>query len=644
MQMGKPYSVCLVGHSGSGKTALAEAMLKVTKAPEAAFDRSPEEKNRGITIDLALGVGTWQGRKITLLVTPGLGEFVEEIHKGLDVADLAVLVVNAEKPVEVVTEQAWEIVRNVYRRPALVFVNMMDKPLADWEKALNEIKSALPGKFVPLYFPVREGGTFRGLVDLVGGKALPPAATKLRAELLEEVAAYDDTLLEKFLAEEEVEAEEVGKALRVGFLSGELVPVLFGSAITGSGGAELLGWTALLAPEAPAATTTTVCAFNLALDPYLGRLTYVRVLSGEIKEGDTLYELSTKSKFQLRDIYGFGGTKMEKVGKAEAGEIVALGKIEGVPLGATLVSEPEAEPLPPIPFPKPVFIRTVSPKSQADEEKMSTVLRDLVSTKATLTYSRDPVTKEGLVSGMGDIHLDVLAERLRHRYGVEVSFRLPKVPYRETIRKTSAASYRHKKQTGGRGQFGEVHLRIEPLPRGVGFEFVDETKGGVIPQEFIPGVEKGVRDALEEGFLVGFPMVDIKAAVFYGMYHEVDSSELSFRIAARQAFKLAVEKADPVLLEPIMLLTVATPEAFTGDIISDLNGRRGRILGMESEGGRTKIRAEVPLAEILSYALDLKSMSQGRATFQMEFLRYDYVPGQLQERVLAQLRSAAHGS
>ncbi len=641
--MGKPYSVCLVGHSGSGKTALAEAMLKVAKAPEAAFDRSPEEKNRGMTIDLALAVGTWEGRKATLLVTPGLAEFVEEIHKGLDVADLAVLVVNAEKPVEVVTEQAWEIVRSVYHRPALVFVNMMDKPLADPEKAVSEIKNALPGKFVPLYFPVREGGTFRELVDLLGGKELPPAAAELRAHLLEEVAAYDDALLEKFLAEEEVGAEEVGSALRAGVVAGELVPMLFGSATAGIGVAELLQWTSRLAPELPENAGTTLRAFNLALDPYLGRLTYVRLLSGEIKEGDTLYELATKNRVQLRDIYGFFGTKMEKTGKAEAGEIVALGKIEGVPLGATLSAEPEATALPPIPFPKPVFIRAVTPKSQADEEKMSTVLRDLVGTKATFSYSRDPVTKEGLVSGMGDIHLDVLAERLRQRYGVEVTYRLPKVPYRETIRKTSTASYRHKKQTGGRGQFGEVHLRIEPLPRGAGFEFADETKGGVIPQEFIPGVEKGVRDALEEGFLAGFPMVDIKAAVFYGMYHEVDSSELSFRIAARQAFKLAAEKADPVLLEPVMLLTVATPEAFTGDIISDLNGRRGRILGMESEGGRTKIRAEVPLAEILSYALDLKSMTQGRATFQMEFLRYDYVPGQLQERVLAQLRTAAHG-
>ncbi len=641
--MAKAYSFCLVGHSGAGKTALAEAALKAAKAPEALFDRSPEEKNRRISIDLAVAACLWRERKVTLLVTPGLAEFVEEIYKGLEAADLAVLVVNAEKPVEVVTEQAWEIVRRIYGRPALVFINMMDKPLADPEKALQELKSALPGKFVPLQFPVREGQSFKGLVDLVGeAGALPPSAQAWRSALLEEVATFNDALLEKVLAEEPVAREEIVNALRVGIASGEIVPVLFGSAAMGVGVAELLDWTGLLAPEIPSDQgTARLRCFSLTLDPYLGRLTFVRVLTGEVKEGDTLHDLATKNKVQLRDIYGFFGTKMEKVGRAEAGEIVALGKLEGIELGATLSASPDSEPLPPIPFPKPVFIRAVAPKSQADEEKMSTVLREFVATKATLAYTRDPVTKEGLVSGMGDIHLDVLAERLRNRYGVEVTYRVPKVPYRETIRKTSIASYRHKKQTGGRGQFGEVHLRIEPLPRGAGFEFADETKGGVIPQEFIPGVEKGVRDAMEEGILAGFPMVDIKAVVFYGMYHEVDSSELSFRIAARQAFKLAAEKAEPALLEPIMLLVVTTPEAFTGDIISDLNGRRGRILGMESEGGRTRIRAEVPLAELLSYALDLKSMTQGRATFQMEFLRYDFVPAQLQERVLAQLRAAA---
>lgn len=642
--MAKAYSFCLVGHSGSGKTALAEALLRAAKAPEALFDRSPEEKNRRISIDLAVASCTWRERRVTVLVTPGLLEFVEEIYKGLDAADLAVLVVNAEKPVEVVTEQAWELVRRVYRRPALVFANMMDKPLADPEKVLQELRNALPGRFVPLVFPLREGAALKGLVDLVAdGGPLPAAAQGWRSALLEEVATYNDALLEKVLAEEPVGKAEVVEALRIGITSGEVVPVLFGSAAAGVGLAELLDWTSLLAPTLPESPGTRLRCFALSLDPYLGRLTFVRVLSGEIKEGDTLFDLSTKNKVQLRDIYGFLGTKMEKVGRAEAGEIVALGKLEGIELGSTLSGSPEAEPVPPIPFPRPVFLRAVAPKSQADEEKMSTVLREYVSTKATLTYARDPVTKEGLVSGMGDIHLDVLAERLRNRYGVEVTYRVPKVPYRETIRKTAIASYRHKKQTGGRGQFGEVHLRIEPLPRGAGFEFADETKGGVIPQEFIPGVEKGVRDAMEEGILAGFPMVDIKAVVFYGMYHEVDSSELSFRIAARQAFKLAAEKADPALLEPIMLLTVTTPEAFTGDIISDLNGRRGRILGMESEGGRTRIRAEVPLAELLSYALDLKSMTQGRATFQMEFLRYDFVPGLLQERVLAQLRAADAG-
>ncbi|HEU68560.1 MAG TPA: elongation factor G, partial [Candidatus Acetothermia bacterium] len=408
----------------------------------------------------------------------------------------------------------------------------------------------------------------------------------------------------------------------------------------GHGVRELLDASLSLAPDGADSAETRLRVFSLALDPYLGRLAYVKVQSGEVRDGDTLFNLTTKDKVQVRDVYAYSGAKLEKVGHAGAGSIAALAKLEGVELGATLGADPNAEPEPPIPFPKPVFVRAMAAKSQAEEEKVSTGLRDLATTKATLLFQRDPVTKEGLVSGMGDVQLDVLAERLRNRYGVEVQYRVPKVPYRETIRKTATAMYRHKKQTGGHGQFGEVHLRIEPLPRGAGFEFVDEIKGGVIPQQFIPGVEKGVREALEEGVLAGFPVVDVRAAVYYGTYHEVDSSELSFKIAARTAFKMAAENAEPTLLEPIMSLAVTTPEAFTGDIISDITSRRGRILGMEAEGGRTTIRVEVPMAETLSYALDLKALTQGRATFQMSFARYDFVPAQLQERLLAQLRAA----
>jgi len=650
--MRQAHSVCFVGHSGSGKTALAEAMLRAAgTSGDISLDRTPEEKNRKQSIDLSAAACSWKGKRIDLLVTPGLGEFVEEIHKGVEAADLVVLVVNAEKPVEVVTEQAWEI-RRAAKRPALVFVNMLDKPLADPEAALEAVRTALEGKFVPLQFPIRDETTFAGLVDVLTGTptaakvALPDdvkdRVEELRAGLVEEAATFNDALLEKVLADEKPSQDEVLAALRTGMMSGSLVPVLWGSVAQGRGVHELLDAVLLLAPQETGATETKLRVFSLSLDPYLGRLAYVKVLSGEVRDGATLFNLATKDKFQVRDVYAFSGAKLEKAGHAPTGSIAALAKLEGVELGTTLAADPAAAPEPRIPFPRPVFIRAMTAKSQAEEEKVSTALRDLVTTKATLTFQRDPVTKEGLVSGMGDVQLDVLAERLRGKYGVEVRYNVPKVPYRETVRKTASAMYRHKKQTGGHGQFGEVHLRIDPQPRGAGFEFADEIKGGVIPQQFIPGVEKGVREALEEGVLAGFPVVDVKAAVYYGTYHEVDSSELSFKIAARTAFKMAAEQAEPTLLEPIMALAVTAPDTFTGDIISDITSRRGRILGMEAEGGRTTIRVEVPMAETVSYALDLKALTQGRATFQMSSARYDFVPAQLQERLLTQLRAVAH--
>ena len=650
--MAKARTVSFVGHSGSGKTQLAGALLaKAGVQGEIAFDQSQEEKRRGYSIDLSIGACTWKGARLNLLVTPGLGEFVEEIYKAVDASDLVILVANAEKPVEVVTEQAWEI-RARLGKPALVFVNMLDKPNVDPDKVLSELRDALGAKLWPLQLPVREGGSFLGLYDLLSGKpvafqgkaevpeAMRSRAEETRGELLEEVATFDDALVEKVLADEPLSAEEIMAALRVGVAEGGIVPVLWGSAQTGQGLEELIEAVFALAPEPDGDETTRLRVFSLALDPYLGRLAYVKVLGGKVGEGNSLINLRTGEKVQIRDLYNFVGTKLEKTGGAQLGDVVALGKMDGIELGDTLSASPEAEPEPAIPFPKPVFSRAIVPKSQADDEKMSMVLRDLVATKATLGFERDPVTKEAILSGMGDVQLDVLAERLRNRYGVEVEFRVPKIPYRETIKKQATAQYRHKKQTGGRGQFGEVHLRIEPLPRGAGFEFVDETKGGCIPGQFIPGVEKGVREAMQEGILAGYPVVDVKAAVFYGQYHPVDSSELSFKIAARECFKLAAKNAELTLLEPIMALSVTTPEAFTGDIISDLNSRRGRILGMDSQGGKTVIKAEVPLAELMSYALDLKSLTQGRATFQMEFARYDYVPAQIQEKVVAQAKAA----
>ncbi len=639
--MGQTCNVCLVGHSGSGKTALAKALLgKGKEAQEVAFDETPEEKRRGYSIDLAMGSCRWKDTKVNVLVTPGLGEFAEEIYKGVVAADVAVLVVNAEKPVEVVTEQAWTILERL-NCPSMVFVNMMDRPDVDPEVVLEQLRERLGGLLWTLQLPVGVGDALKGVVGVIGSNGEVPEALierlqEARANLLEEVATFDDALVEKVLADEEITDQELMSALRKGIETRGLVPVLWGSAETGVGVEELLEYALSLAPERTPVETPRLQLFGMAMDPYLGKLAFAKVLGGMVSEGEALVNLRTGEKTPLRDILTFSGTKLEKSGNAGPGDIVALGKLEAVQLGDTLAGSPEDEPEPEIPFPKPVFSRSIAPKAQADEEKMSTVMRDMVTTKVTLAYRRDPITKEAILSGMGDLQLDVVAERLHNRYGVDVAYQVPRIPYRETVRKEAQAQYRHKKQTGGRGQFGEVHLKVAPRSRSEGFEFADETKGGVIPQQFIPGVEKGVREAMEEGILAGYPVVDVRAAVFYGQYHPVDSSELAFKIAARSAFRLASQSAQPSLLEPVMLVTVTTPDAYTGDIISDLNSRRGRILGMESESGRTDIRAEVPMAEVLSYALDLKSMTQGRATYQMEFLRYDYVPSQLQEKIVAQ--------
>ncbi len=653
MWMGQTRNIGFVGHSGSGKTTLAAALLEQAGEREVQLDSSPEEKRRGYSIDLAVCSCNWKDTKLNLLVAPGLGEFIEETIKAAYTADLVVLVVHGEKPVEVVTEQAWEILAKA-GKPVVVFVNMMDLPEADPDKALDALRAGLNAKFWPIQWPVKEDGELVGVVDLLSGEATGPKGKipipegikghveGLKGQLVEEIASLDDALAEKFLSDEEITAEELASALAKGVAEGTFVPVLWGSATGGVGVVELLDALRALAPAPEIEEVPRLGAFNILSAPYLGRIAFVRVTGGELSEGNAWIHLRTGNKVQIRDIYTLRGTKLEKSGKAAGGDIAALGKLEDIALGDTIAVE-GAEPYPEPPFPKPVFSRAVYPKSQGDEEKLSTAMRDIVSTKATLKFERDNVTKEAILSGMGDVQLDVVRERLKNRYNVEVELRIPKIPYLETIKKQATAQYRHKKQTGGHGQFGEVHLRIEPLPRGEGFQFVDETKGGVIPQQFIPGVEKGVREAMQEGVLAGYPMVDIKAVVFYGMYHPVDSSELSFKIAARQAFKLAAEKAEPALLEPIMLLTVIAPEAFTGDIISDLNARRGKVLGMESQDGKTVVKAEVPLAELLSYALDLKSMTQGRATFQMEFLRYDFVPAQLQEKIVAEAKASHEG-
>jgi len=655
-------NICLVGHSGSGKTKLAEALLsRSPSGGEVKLDTSPEAKARGFSIDLNLGYLEWKGSRLFILDTPGFLEFIEELYKGIRVAETAILVINAEKGVEVQTEKAWELIQE-FRKPALAFINRMDLENADFARALEDLRGKLGDKFVPLQLPIHEGGRFAGVVDLLEEKALYFGATgtgttskkeipaeladrvkEERERLLENLAEVDDELMMQFLEGEEVEQARLRPALLEAVRARVFTPVLCGSATTGAGLDLLLDTLTSATPpytdeEEPELNGLELLVFDLASDPYLGKMAYVKVFGGSLTEGTELVNLSSGAKEKVKDIYRMRGASAEKTSEAGPGELVALTKLE-VALGDTLAAEPTAPKLKLADFPRPVYSRALTPLTQADEEKMSTAVRELVETKATLDVQRDDVTKETIFWGMGDTHLGIFAERLKNRYGVSVRMDRPHIPYKETIQKVATAQYKHKKQTGGRGQYGEVYLRVEPLPRGKEFEFVDEIKGGVIPQQFIPGVEKGVREAMEKGVLAGYPVTDVRVAVYYGSYHPVDSSELSFKIAASKAFQLAIQNASPVLLEPVMKLVVWTPPEFTGDIMSSLNGKRARILGMEPEGGRDRIEAEAPLAEVQDYALELKSLTQGRATFQMEFLGYQPVTSEkLAEELLRRER------
>ena len=645
----------MVGHTGCGKTALAAALMKRAGVKDAIeLDPSQEEKARGHTIDMGFGAFPVNGTVVTLLDTPGGDEFVEEMYKAVPVADLSLLVVSAEKPVEVVTERAWEIT-GAMKRPTAILVHQMEKENADFGQAVESLREHFDGKLLPLQLPIRGGKDFDGIVDLLGNRGvyftdksnkeipsdLIEAAEEARSQLIEEVSTLDDELMMKFLEDERISDDDISSTLAKGVASGELIPILCASAEEGKG-LDLLSKALVSLSEGRAGDSGEpgrAVVFNLSSDPYLGRLTFVRVLDGKVQEGKTLVDVATGNRVEIRDLYALQGTKQTRVSEAEAGEVVAIGKGEDIPLGATIAASKEVSPFEMPPFPKPIYSQAIVPKTQSDVEKMSEAIKDVAGTKATIEVGRDPVTKETLVHGMGDVHLSVFVERLKNRHNVTLEMHQPRIPYKETIRKKAEAAYRHKKQTGGRGQFGEVELRIEPYSEEDGYRFINEIKGAAIPGQYIPGVEKGVLEAMEEGNLAKFPVTNVSVAVFDGSYHPVDSSELAFKLAARNAFRAAFDKANPSLLEPIMTVRVRVPEEYTGDIISDLNGRRGRILGMDPAGKVTVVRAEVPLIEMQSYALDLKSRTQGRATFQMEFSKYSTVPGNLQDKIIAQAQT-----
>ena len=677
-------NVALVAHHGVGKTTLAEAMLFQAKATtrigriadgSTMLDHSPEEISRQITIDLGLAQFEFQGHKINLLDTPGYADFVGDVYSALRVADSAILVLRAATGVEVGTEVVWEVLKQE-KTPLLVVVNMMDKEHANFDAAVKSCHDRLGLNAVPVQLPIGEAEKFQGVVDLIENKAyaftgkgadekssevpipaeLKDKAAKARATLLEEAATGDEQLMEKFLGSGDLSVEEIRKGLCERVVMCDLAPVFCCAAASNLGVKEVLDEVVDVLPSPldvhpqrangengsagveikpdagmPAAATV----FKTLAEAHLGELSLIRLWSGRLEPGKDLLNTTRGRSEKLGTLYHLCGKERTDCRGAAAGDIVAAVKLRETHTGDTLAEKARPVKLAPPDFPLPVAAECIRAKNKGDEEKMAVGLNRLHEEDPTLSRYFEESTKESIVQGMGDLHLEILVERMKKRFGVDVVLSKPHVPYRETIKGRAEGDYRHKKQTGGRGQFGEVHLRVAPLPRGAKFEFVDEVKGGVIPHNFIPAVEKGVVSGMERGPLAGYPVVDVKTTVFFGKYHDVDSSEMAFKIAAETCFHEVILKATPILLEPYSDLDVRVPEEFLGDVMGDLSSKRGKILGTESDGHYVQIKAKVPMAETYKYATHLRAITQGRGLYQAKFSHYEEVPRELADKVIA---------
>ncbi len=678
-------NVALVGHRGSGKTSLHEALLFQAGATNrlgsvvdgtTVSDSDPDEKSRQMSISAALSSFEWQERKVNLLDTPGDSSFIADALGALRVCESAVFVVNAVMGVEVQTSRLWERAQEL-DLARLLFVNMLDRERADFFRTLGALKAAFGQHVVATEIPIGSEHEISGLIDLVDMKAfqyalpatsgrdncteipipdeLRPQAEEYREKLMDEVSESSDALMERYLDGEEISHEEIVAALKEGTNHGALFPVTCGVATRNLGTNRLLdalvddlpspvkhGGLAVgevtLDPEEDKELFAYV--FKTRADPFAGRINLFRVYQGVLKQDSQILNTRTHTKERIGQLVTFEGSQTGHATEVGPGDIGAVAKLKETKAGDWLASRDEPIEMPSIKLPAPVMAFAVEPKSKGEEDKVFTALRRLQEEDPTIDLHRDAQTGEQIVAGLSQVHVEVIVERLKSRFGAEVNLKPPRVPYQETIRKPAKAHGRHKKQTGGRGQFGDCHIEIEPLEAGSGFEFVNAIKGGVIPTGFIPAVEKGVTEAMTEGVVAGYPVKDVRVRLYDGSYHTVDSSEMAFKVAGSQAMKQAMEEAGPVLLEPIMLVTVTVPEDAVGDVIGDLNSRRGRPLGMEPVGaGMTEVKAEVAMAEMLSYAPDLRSITGGQGEFTMEFLRYEEVPGHLAAKVVDEARA-----
>ena len=674
-------NIALVGHSGSGKTQLVSALLfdagavnRLGKVDEGTTvtDYDEEEIARKHTLSATVAYAEWNRTKINFIDTPGMANFLSDARAALRVADAALVVVDAVAGVEVSTEKVWEAAQDL-SLPCIVALNRMDRERASMNRSLESLRGVFGRMVVPIQLPIGEEKGFRGVVDLVAMKALTFAndasgkpvdgsipgdmmgtAEAAREALIEMVAEADDALMEKFFDAGTLSQDDLIAGLKRGVASARIVPVVLTSATTNIGMQPLMDTIVAYVPtpaERPLKARTadgeeveiptkdgggaSAFVWKTVADPFAGRITLFRVISGTLKADSTLQNVAKDSPERLGHLLLLQGKNQTNIPEIKAGDIGAVAKLKETQTSDVLGDKGSAASIPPIKFPEPVISYAIEPKSRGDEEKISTALHRLQEEDPTINYTRDAQTKELLLAGQGQSHIEVTVAKLKRRFGVEVTLKLPRIPYRETIKATVEAHGRHKKQTGGHGQFGDCKVKFEPLPAGSDFEFVNDIFGGSIPRQFVPAIEKGIQDSRMRGFLAGYPMVDFRASVFDGSFHPVDSSEMSFKMAGSLAFKDGMARARPTLLEPVMNVEVYAPSDYAGDLMGDLNSRRGRIGGMDTRGAMTIIRAKVPMSEMLTYEQHLTSATGGRGSYHMEFDHYEEVPSHLHAKIIA---------
>jgi elongation factor G len=684
LETGKIRNIGVVGHGGVGKTSLVEAMLYAAGAVtrlgrvddgSTTTDFDPDEVKRKISINTSIAYCDYKGHRINIVDTPGYGDFIADARAGLRVVEAAVVVVDAVAGVQVQTEKVWKFATE-FELPRAIVVNRLDRERSDFFRTLESLGRRLKGRIVPLHIPVGEESGFRGFVDLVTQKAkvfadgkasaspIPADAAERvkewREKLVEAAAETDDDLLAKYLEEGSLDEAEMIKALRTGISQGKIVPVLCAAATKGIGSQALLdlvihefpspadrgevGGTDLKAkqvgtraPDAKAPVTALV--FKTLSDPHIGKLTLFRVYSGTLRADSTLLNPGRGAKERMGHVSWLQGKTQKNVETLGPGEIGVARKLKETLTGDTLGDEAQPFELPRITFPEPAINFAVQPKSRGDEDKISLALARIAEEDPTVHHHFDPETKQLLISGVGSLHVEMTVERMKRKYNVDVSLLPPRIPYKETVKGRAEGQGKYKKQTGGRGQYGDTWLRVEPMPRGGGFEFVDDIFGGAVPRNFIPSVEKGVRECMKKGILAGYPVVDMKVSLYDGSYHDVDSSDMAFQIAASMGLQKVFMDAHPILLEPVVNVEVTTPAEVAGDIIGDMNSRRGRIVGMEPSGETAVVRASVPMAEMLTYESSLRSMTGGRGGYAMEFSHYEEVPAFLAEKIVKEAKA-----